>query len=309
MSGLQPRALITGITGQDGTWLSRVLKTQGYRVFGLVRRVPKEPLNYEPIVGDIMSYDGILGALKLSKPDEVYNLAGLTHVGRSYGDPDLTYRVTGLGAANVFRAVWEYQRLARWTIKVYQASSSEMFGKTTALVQSEKTPFAPISPYACAKVFAHNVASMYRKMGMKIWCGILFNHESEFRPTSFVTTKIAQAAARGIHIQLGNLEAIRDWGYAPEYVEGMWSMLQNAPPDDYVLATGESHSVKEFMEYAYTLVNRDPKHYITFADQEVRPIEAGPLCGDFQKAHDTFGWYPKVLFKDLVELLVDYFSR
>ena len=304
---MNKRALIFGITGQDGYYLSRQLLAKGYEVWGLVRRQPVEILPCSYHIGDITSYVSVMEILQDSNPDEVYNLAAQTHVGQSYDDPDLTLRITGLGAANIFRAIWEYQQKTGKDIRVYQAGSSEEFGITTAPMQNELTPLNPVSPYACAKVLAHNMAHMYRQMGMKVWCGLLFNHESPKRPTRFVTTKIARAAALHQTLKLGNLDAVRDWGYAPEYTEGMWQMLQSDIPDDYVLATGESHSVREFLEVAYMSQGLLWEAYVSLNTNLKRPLDAGPLCGDASKAYCKLGWIPKTKFDQLVKILVNSF--
>ncbi len=306
------KALIFGITGQDGFYLSNQLAVKGYEVHGFVRKMPMDYVPYIPHLGDLLCFESIMDVMSYGPWDEVYNLAAQTHVGRSYQNPGYTLLVTGVGAANIFHALdlyrTQYFRLSEDYTRIYQASSSEMFGATGSLSQMEQTPLDPISPYACAKLFAHSMAGMYRKMGLKIWRGILFNHESPRRPAEFVTTKIARAAAFGQKIQLGNLSAIRDWGYAPEYTDGMWKMLQTDEPDDYVLATGEAHSVLDFLEAAFRFQGLDYHDYVNFDMNLKRPIEAGPLCGDSSKAKAKFGWEAKVKFQELVQILVNSFA-
>jgi GDPmannose 4,6-dehydratase len=304
------RALIFGISGQDGRWLSKQLADKGYEVIGFLRRPPTVPPPFEFYIGDLTSFDSVYQVISQSHPDEIYNLAAMSHVGQSYADPNLAYEVTGLGACNVLRATWQYMLRYRKDVKVYQASSSEMFGTVDMIPQNEDTPFAPVSPYACAKVLAHQVACMYRKMGMKAWCGILFNHESEYRPTTFVTTKIARAAARKEYLCLGNIDTKRDWGYTPEYTMGMWQMLQSDKPEDFVLATGETHTVQEFLEEAYRYAGiPDWRKFVTIDPSSKRPLEAGPLEGDATKAWTKLGWLPKTRFVPLVHRLVDYFGQ
>lgn len=290
------RALITGVTGQDGQYLSELLLEKGYDVFGLVRRtsrMAKVIPGVKVIYGDLTDQGSINRAVIESLPDEVYNLASQSFVGGSWDYPVSTSDITGLGALRVLEAL----RLHNPKAKFYQASSSEMFGDQDGLLD-ELSEFLPRSPYGCAKVFAHNITVNYRESyGMFACCGILFNHESPRRGLEFVTQKIAQAAKKGNVVKLGNVEAHRDWGYAKDYVEAMWLMLQQDEPDDFVIATGETHSVKEFCEEAGVKYEIDPEF--------IRPADIQMLVGDTSKARVTLGWEPKTSFKDLVRIMVN----
>ncbi len=316
------KALITGITGQDGSYLAELLLEKGYEVHGIIRRsssfntgrltgVFQDPhergarlhLHY----GDLTDGSSINRLMEKVVPDEVYHLAAQSHVRVSFDIPEYTGDVTGLGALRILDAIRETKVKA----KFYQASSSEMFGDTTIVPQSEKTPFHPCSPYACAKVYAYHLTINYREAyGIFACNGILFNHESPRRGETFVTRKIARAAARikaGLDkfLYLGNLEAKRDWGYAPEYVDAMWRMLQQKTPDDYVVATGESRTVREFVEAAFGHVGLDWKKHVRIDPRYYRPTEVSYLLGDAAKARRKLKWEPKTKFKDLVRLMVD----
>lgn len=316
------KALITGITGQDGSYLAELLLEKGYEVHGIIRRsssfntgrltgVFQDPhergarlhLHY----GDLTDGSSINRLMEKVVPDEVYHLAAQSHVRVSFDIPEYTGDVTGLGALRILDAIRETKVKA----KFYQASSSEMFGDTTIVPQSEKTPFHPCSPYACAKVYAYHLTINYREAyGIFACNGILFNHESPRRGETFVTRKIARAAARikaGLekHLYLGNLEAKRDWGYAPEYVDAMWRMLQQKTPDDYVVATGESRTVREFVEAAFGHVGLNWKKHVRIDPRYYRPTEVSYLLGDASKARRKLKWTPKIKFADLVRLMVD----
>ena len=308
------RALITGITGQDGSYLAEFLLSKGYEVWGTLRRsstlntsnidhiFDKLTLRYADLT-DPLSLERIMNE---SYPDEVYNLAAQSHVKTSFDIPDYTANVTGLGLLRILDIVRE-QRLYT---KIYQASSSEMFGSAPA-PQSEQTPFHPRSPYGCAKVFAYNLGVNYRESyGMHVSNGILFNHESSRRGRTFVTRKISHAVAQIMKgcqepLRLGNLNASRDWGYAKEYVEAMWLMLQKDTPEDYVIATGETHTVRDFAYEAFNYVGLDWKNHVILDEKYVRPAEVDILLGDPSKAKKELGWEAKTKFKELVKLMVE----
>ncbi|GGG63304.1 GDP-mannose 4,6-dehydratase [Paenibacillus radicis (ex Gao et al. 2016)] len=309
-------ALITGITGQDGSYLADLLLEKGYKVYALRRRtsVPiMENIQHieneiEFIEGDLLDLSSLINALKISNPDEVYNLAAQSFVGTSWDQPILTGQVTALGVANMLEAV----RIVKPDARFYQASSSEMFGKVVETPQVETTPFYPRSPYGVAKVYGHWMTVNYRESFNMFACsGILFNHESPRRGIEFVTRKITNAVARiklGLQneLRLGNLDALRDWGFAKDYVECMWLMLQQEKPDDYVIATGEMHSVREFCEIAFGHVGLDYKNYVVTDPKFFRAAEVDLLLGDPAKAISTLGWNPqKTTFKELVQLMVD----
>ena len=310
------RALITGITGQDGSYLAELLLEKGYKVFGLTRRT--STINYERIKhiedkieliqGDLLDQGSLASALEDSKPDEVYNLAAQSFVKTSWNQPVLTGEVTGIGVTRMLEAILDVNP----KIKFYQASSSEMFGKVTESPQREETRFYPRSPYGVAKVYGHYATVNHRESYDLFACsGILFNHESPRRGLEFVTRKISHAVAR-IHLgkqkylELGNLDAKRDWGYAKDYVEAMWLMLQQPEPDDYVVATGETHSVQEFLELAFEAVDvKDWEKYVkSNVNKYLRPAEVDYLIGDYSKAKKKLGWEPKTSFKELVEIMV-----
>lgn len=310
-------ALITGITGQDGAYLADFLVKKGYRVSGTFRRTSFINLDRLDCLGvrnlinlipmDLTDQGNIIRVLQEVQPDEVYNLAAQSFVGVSFEQPITTGEITGLGVTNLLEAI----RIVNPEIKFYQASTSEMFGKAQAVPQNEKTPFYPRSPYAIAKLYAHWMTVNYREAYDMFTCsGILFNHESPLRGLEFVTRKITNTVARiklGVEreLRLGNLEAKRDWGYAPEYVEAMWLMLQHDKPDDYVIATGETHSVKEFVEEAFSHVGLDWQDYVVVDPSFYRPAEVEFLMGDPSKAKEKLGWQAKTTFKELVRLMVE----
>jgi GDPmannose 4,6-dehydratase len=307
------RALVTGITGQDGSYLAELLLDKGYEVFGLVRR--SSTLNFERIEhiqdrihlvqGDLLDQNSLLEAVRSSKPDEIYNLAAQSFVQTSWNQPVLTGEFTALGVTRLLEAA----RMMAPEARFYQASSSEMFGNAAA-PQSETTPFAPRSPYGVAKVYGHYIAVNYRESyDMYVASGILFNHESPRRGLEFVTRKITDAAARiklGLAktLALGNLDAERDWGFAGEYVDAMWRMLQLDAPQDFVIATGETHTVREFARLAFAAVDLDWEQHVVIDPRFVRPAEVNQLIGDCSAARRAFGWQPKVLLPQLVEMMV-----
>ncbi|HXT99899.1 MAG TPA: GDP-mannose 4,6-dehydratase [Polyangia bacterium] len=316
------KALITGVTGQDGSYLAELLLEKGYEVYGMVRRsssfnterldriyqdphVPDYRLRL--VYGDLDDASSLNRVLRTVKPDEIYNLGAQSHVRVSFDVPEYTASTVGLGTLRILESIRE-SGLDK-SVRFYQASSSEMFGGAKP-PQSESTPFEPRSPYACAKVFAHQLAQNYREAyGMFICCGILFNHESPRRGIPFVTRKITRTAARIKHglekkLYLGNLKAKRDWGFAGDYVEAMWLMLQQDKPDDYVVATGESHSVEECLDVAFGTLGIDWHKYVEIDPRYYRPTEVDHLHGDPSKAMRVLGWKPKVSFKGLIEMMV-----
>jgi GDPmannose 4,6-dehydratase len=308
------RALITGITGQDGSYLAEFLLERGYTVFGMVRRASKD--NFERIEhllprleirqADLLDQLSLIRLLEESRPREVYNLAAQSFVPTSWNQPVLTAEFTALGVTRLLDAV----RLVDAEIRFYQASSSEMFGKVKHSPQDEHTPFHPRSPYGVAKVYGHHIAVNYRESyGLFTCSGILFNHESPRRGLEFVTRKVTDAAARIKHglareLRLGNLDARRDWGFAGDYVQAMWLMLQQDEPDDYVVATGESHSVQELVEHAFAEVGLDWHRYVVVDDTLKRPAEVDVLLGNASKAREKLGWEPKMRFPELVRMMV-----
>lgn len=308
-------ALITGITGQDGTYLAEFLLSKGYAVHGMVRRSSTD--NYERIAhlrgritlhqADLLDQLSIVNLLKTVQPAEVYNLGAQSFVPTSWQQPLLTGEFTALGVTRMLEAV----RLVDPGIRFYQASSSEMFGRVQEEPQTERTPFWPRSPYGVAKVYGHWITVNYRESYDIFACsGILFNHESPLRGKEFVTRKITDAVARIKHgvqreLRLGNLEARRDWGFAGDYVKAMWLMLQQPTPDDYVIATGEQHSVEEFVDLAFGHVGLDPKKYVEIDSSLLRPAEVNSLRGDAGKALRELGWRPEVSFPELVRIMVE----
>ncbi|MCS6994846.1 MAG: GDP-mannose 4,6-dehydratase [Anaerolineales bacterium] len=310
-----PTALITGITGQDGSYLAEFLLKKGYTVVGMVRRsstVTFERLSHiqDDIIiaqGDLHDQSSLVALLEEYKPDEVYNLAAQSFVPTSWNQPILTGEVTALGVARLLEAI----RLVNPKIRFYQASSSEMFGKVVEVPQRESTPFYPRSPYGVAKVYGHWITVNYREsFDIFAASGILFNHESPRRGMEFVTRKIAHHAAKiklGLakELRLGNLEARRDWGYAGDYVEAMWLMLQHHTPDNFVIGTGETHSVREFCELAFGCVGLNYEEYVVQDPRFYRPAEVDLLISDPSKAHRELGWKPKVSFRELVEMMVE----
>jgi len=310
-----PRALITGITGQDGSYLAELLLAKGYDVHGMVRRAStpnlvrlSEVLEWITIhQGDLSDSSSLFTLLEDIQPDEIYNLGAMSDVGISFKVPEYSANVTGTGAIRLLEAT---HRVLGVRARFYQASSSEMFGSSPP-PQHENTPFHPRSPYGCAKVFSHNATVNYREAyGMHASTGILFNHESPRRGESFVTRKIARAVARikrgeQKELVLGNLEAKRDWGFAGDYVDAMWRMLRKDTPGDYVIATGEAHSVREFAEEAFTQVGLDWQDYVKTDPALFRPAEVEYLLGDPSKAKRELGWEPTVTFPALVRMMVD----
>lgn len=318
---MSPRALVTGVTGQDGSYLAELLLAKGYEVWGLVRRastfntarvegILRDPHDPRPGLrlrhGDLCDGAGLAAILADLRPDEVYNLGAQSHVRVSFDQPVYTADVVALGALRLLEAV----RSACPAARVYQASSSEMFGASPP-PQSELTPFRPRSPYACAKVFAFNATVLYREAyGLHASNGILFNHESERRGATFVTRKIARAAARiaaGLDeaVWLGNLDARRDWGYAPEYMEAAWRMLQQDEPGDHVVATGETHSVREFAQLAFALLGLDWRERVRHDPRYDRPAEVDALCGDASRARERLGWEATTRFAELTRIMVE----
>ncbi|MBX2998165.1 MAG: GDP-mannose 4,6-dehydratase [Caldilineaceae bacterium] len=310
-----PTALITGVTGQDGSYLADFLLEQGYRVIGMVRRT--STINFdrikhiqdriEIVQGDLLDQMSLISILQQHRPQEVYNLAAQSFVPTSFEQPVLTGEFTALGVTRILDAI----RIVDPTIRFYQASSSEMFGKVHEVPQRETTPFHPRSPYGVAKVYGHWITINYRESYNIYACsGILFNHESPRRGLEFVTHKITNAVARiklGLEseLRLGNLEARRDWGYAPDYVHAMWLMLQQDQPDDYVVATGETHSVREFVEEAFSYVDLDWQEFVIQDPRFYRPAEVDLLVGDPAQAGAKLGWEPSVSFKELVRIMVE----
>jgi len=310
-----PTALITGITGQDGSYLAELLLSKGYQVVGMVRR--SSTVNFERIEhlldnitvlqGDLQDQGSLLSLLEEYKPTEIYNLAAQSFVPTSWGQPALTGDVTGLGVTRMLEAI----RFVNPKIRFYQASSSEMFGKVLEVPQKEDTPFYPRSPYGVAKVYGHWITVNYREsFDIFATSGILFNHESPRRGLEFVTRKIADAVARiklgkAKELRLGNLEAQRDWGFAGDYVRAMWLMLQQDHPDNYVIGMGETHSVREFCEIAFSHVDLDYKDYVVVDERFYRPAEVELLISDPSKARNELKWEPAVSFKELVTMMVD----
>ena len=309
------RALITGITGQDGSYLAELLLGEGYEVFGMVRRSSTE--NFERIAhladritlvqGDLLDQLSLDAVLRSSEPHEVYNLAAQSFVPTSWRQPVLTAEFTAVGVTRVLEAIRSFDP----SIRFYQASSSEMFGKVREVPQTELTPFYPRSPYGVAKAYGHFITVNYRESyGLFAVSGILFNHESPRRGLEFVTRKVSDGVARiklGLadELRLGNLDAKRDWGFAGDYVRAMWQMLQQDEPGDYVIATGEEHSVQEFVELAFAHVGIDPAKHVVVDQEFLRPAEVDHLVGNSAKAREMLGWEPKISFQELVEMMVD----
>jgi len=316
------RALITGITGQDGSYLAELLLEKGYEVYGMVRRSslfntdridhlyqdPHEPgTRLRLIYGDLNDSSSLNQILRQTEPDEIYNLGAQSHVRVSFDVPEYTGEVTGLGAVRILEAI----RDLGLRPKFYQASSSELYGKVAETPQTEKTPFHPRSPYGCAKAYAYYITVNYRESyGLFACNGILFNHESERRGETFVTRKITRAATRiklGLQqkLYLGNLDARRDWGHARDYVEAMYLMMQAEAPDDYVIATGETHSIREFLDETFGHLQLDWEPYVEIDPRYYRPAEVDLLLGDASKAREKLGWAPKVSFRELARLMVE----
>jgi GDPmannose 4,6-dehydratase len=310
------RALITGITGQDGSYLAELLLEKGYEVHGMVRRSSTETFQrLEPIrddlvlhTGDLLDQRSLTDVLRDCEPQEIYNLAAMSFVAASWNQPVLTAEFSGVGVTRMLEAMREVVPEARF----YQASSSEMFGKVREVPQSESTPFYPRSPYGVAKAYGHHITVNYRESyGLYASSGILFNHESPRRGLEFVTRKVTHGAAAiklGLRdeLLLGNLDAARDWGYAKDYVEAMWMMLQQDEPDDFVVATGETHTVRELVELAFGHLDLDPWRYVGQDPRFMRPAEVDHLVGDFSKARGKLGWEPRTSFEELVRLMADH---
>jgi len=316
-----PRAFITGITGQDGQHLAEFLHGRGYDVYGMVKgqnnpraaRVQEELPFIELLTGDLADLPSLVAALELAQPDEVYNLGAISFVALSFSQAELTANITGLGVLRMLEAIKMVGGTQHNPIRFYQASSSEMFGKVRESPQNELTPFHPRSPYGCAKVFGHDIVVNYRESyGLHASSGILFNHEGPRRGVEFVTRKVTNAAARiklGLQHELvmGTLDTKRDWGYAGDYVRAMWLMLQQDEPDDYVVATGETHSVEEFVIKAFAEVGIDDwQRYVRQDPKFLRPAEVDLLIGDASKARRQLGWSPEVDFDGLVKMMVTH---
>jgi GDPmannose 4,6-dehydratase len=321
------RALITGITGQDGSYLTELLLTKGYEVHGIIRRSSSfntgrlDHLYQDPHessqrlklhYGDLADANGLSRLMQQVRPHEVYNLAAQSHVRVSFDQPVFTADVDATGVLKLLEAVRVQQELSGETIRFYQASSSEMFGKVQEVPQKETTPFWPRSPYGCAKVFGHWITVNYRESyDMHASCGILFNHESPRRGETFVTRKITRAVGRiklGLQrkVYLGNLDALRDWGFAGDYVEAMWLMLQQPDPDDYVIATGKMISVRQFCEIAFGLVGLDYRDFVEIDPRYFRPAEVEQLLGDMSKAQRVLNWKPRTSVEELARMMVDH---
>ncbi len=308
-------ALVTGITGQDGSYLAELLLSKGYKVYGMVRRSSTEKFEriehirdqVEIRQADLLDQLSIIDLIEEAQPDEVYNLGAQSFVPTSWVQPVLTAEFTGIGVTKVLEAI----RLVNKKIKFYQASSSEMFGRVIETPQTETTPFYPRSPYGVAKVYGHYITVNYRESYDMYACsGILFNHESPRRGMEFVTRKVTDAAARiklGLskELRLGNLDAKRDWGFAGDYVEAMWHMLQQKEPDDFVIATGRTHTVQRLVEVAFERVGLNWKEYVQIDKKFLRPAEVDLLVGDCSKAKNQLGWEPKVSFEELIQMMVD----
>jgi len=322
-----PRALITGITGQDGSYLAELLLGRGYVVHGIIRRSASfntsriDHLYQDPHVrgarlflhyGDLSDANSLAATLRQVRPREVYHLAAQSHVRVSFDQPIYTVDIDALGCMKLLEAVREYQEHTGEQVRYYQASSSEMFGRVTESPQHELTPFRPRSPYACAKVFAHLATINYREAyGLHASCGILFNHESERRGETFVTRKITRAAGRiklGLQekVYLGNLDAARDWGYAPDYVDAMWRMVQQDEPGDYVVATGRMTSVRQFAELVFEQLGLDPDACIAIDPRYYRPTEVDELRGDAAKARRILGWTPATSLEAMARIMVEH---
>lgn len=313
-------ALITGITGQDGFHLTELLLSKDYKIYGLLNgqrnsravEFAKKFPNVELIEGDLTDFSSLIRSIDVSKPNEIYNLGAISFVGLSFKQPELTADVTGLGPLRLLEAIRTLGM--EKDIKFYQASSSEMFGKVQQVPQTEITNFYPRSPYGVAKVYAHQICVNYREAyGMHVSCGILFNHEGEYRGEEFVTRKITKGVADIVNsrikkIKLGTLDPRRDWGYAGDYVEAMWLMLQQKTPDDYVIATGVTHSVRDFLQLAVSFagLQGNGENYVEIDSTLKRPAEVDLLIGDATKAKNILGWSPKVNFEELVKKMVNY---
>jgi len=321
---MSKKVLITGINGQDGSYLAEFLLEKGYEVWGTVKRNSVsetqssriEHLRDKDLIhleyADLTDMSSLVRILSKTQPDEIYNLAAQSHVRISFDQPIYTANVTGIGTLNLLEAI----KTVSPQSKIYQASSSEMFGNNVDDdgYQRETTTLTPVSPYGCAKVFAYNICRNYRNSyGMKIWNGILFNHESPRRGTNFVTNKVVKAAVRiklGLqnNLHLGNLDATRDWGHAKDYIEAMWLMLQSDNPDDYVCSTGISHSVRDLCEYTFTSLDLDYKNYVAISGKHFRPEELKNLKGDSSKIRKELGWEPKYTFESMIDEMIEYWK-
>jgi len=320
-------ALITGVSGQDGSYLVDFLIAKGYEVHGIIRRSSsfntarlehhiQNPEVYNKSFflhyGDLTDYTTIEKLIAKCNPDEIYNLGAQSHVRVSFDAPVYTGETVGIGTLNMLEAIRSYEQISGKKVRYYQASSSEMFGKVQEVPQKETTPFYPRSPYGCAKVYAHHLTVNYRESyGLHASCGILFNHESPRRGETFVTRKITRAVGRiyqGLQkkLYLGNLDALRDWGFAGDYVEAMWLMLQQEQPDDYVIATGKMITVREFCEKAFARYSMDYRDYVEVDERYYRPSEVDQLLGDPSKAKEKLGWEPKVTIDELINMMADH---
>jgi GDPmannose 4,6-dehydratase len=320
------RALITGITGQDGSYLTEFLLEKGYEVHGIIRRsssfntdridhIYVDPHSEDAKLflhyGDLTDGTTLRRIIEEVKPTEIFNLGAQSHVRVSFDSPEYTVDAVGMGVLRLLEAIRDYQQRTGIEVRFYQAGSSEMYGLVQEVPQKETTPFYPRSPYACAKVYGHWQTINYRESyGLFACNGILFNHESPRRGETFVTRKITRAVARIVagkqkKLYLGNLDSKRDWGYAKDYIKAMWLMLQQDKPDDYVIATNETHSIREFLDLAFQHVNLDWHEYVEFDERYLRPAEVELLIGDSTKARKQLGWEPSVTFKELVQLMVD----
>jgi GDPmannose 4,6-dehydratase len=320
-------ALITGVSGQDGSYLVDFLIAKGYEVHGIIRRSSsfntarlehhiQNPEVYNKSFflhyGDLTDYTTIEKLIAKCNPDEIYNLGAQSHVRVSFDAPVYTGETVGIGTLNMLEAIRSYEQISGKKVRYYQASSSEMFGKVQEVPQKETTPFYPRSPYGCAKVYAHHLTVNYRESyGLHASCGILFNHESPRRGETFVTRKITRAVGRiyqGLQkkLYLGNLDALRDWGFAGDYVEAMWLMLQQEQPDDYVIATGKMITVREFCEKAFARYSMDYRDYVEVDERYYRPAEVDQLLGDPSKAKEKLGWEPKVTIDELINMMADH---
>ncbi|HEV7655093.1 MAG TPA: GDP-mannose 4,6-dehydratase [Mycobacteriales bacterium] len=317
---MQRRALITGITGQDGLYLGQLLASEGYEVFGMVRGqsnpkielVERHVPSVQLVEGDLRDLPSLISALEIAEPHEVYNLGAISFVGLSWKQAELTGEITGMGVLRMLEAIRIQTQGHMDRIRFYQASSSEMFGKVRETPQRETTPFHPRSPYGVAKTFGHYMTVNYRESYGAFACsGILFNHESPLRGAEFVTRKVTRAVARialGLQpsVSLGNLDSSRDWGFAGDYVRAMWAMLQQDTPEDYVVATGETHTIRDLLEVAFGRVGIvDWPRYVVQDPRLLRPAEVDVLTGDAGKARDRLGWRPTVSFPELIESMVD----
>ena len=314
-----PTAFVTGISGQDGTILTATLSAEGFAVHGLVRSIEETaeyrehvPAGVEYHVGELTDHARVAAILRDISPDEVYNLAGISSVAFSWDQPVLTGEVSGLGAVGVFDAAWRHQEESGRAVRVVQASSAEIFGRPDRIPQDESTAVRPISPYGAAKAYAHQMAAIYRHRGLHVATCILYNHESPWRPATFVTRKITHAAARIAHegsgvLTLGDITVRRDWGWAPDYVDAMVRAVRHMTPDDFVVATGHTHTVAEFVEAAMVRAGvEDWRRHVVTDQNLARPAEVPVMVGDWTRARDVLGWQPTVPFEEIVARMVDH---